>query len=1023
VVKGRILLPALVAALLGIVAAPLPLRAQGGPVGAIRGTVTDHDTGAPLARARVSVMELPLGGFTGDDGAFLIEHVPPGSYMLALTHEGYERRILTEVAVTTGRITEVRGDLVQEVVDLDEMVVSGADITDSKEAGALEIRAAAATAQDAISSELMSRSGAGDVAGALKHVVGASVTEGKYAVVRGLSDRYTGTTLNGVRIPSADPRKRAVQVDLFPTGTIESVTVTKTFTPDLQGDFTGGGIDMKTRAIPEGRTLSLTATSESNSLATGNDSALTYNGGGVNALARVDSGRPIPSIAEAQYSTFPRTFTRVTASRPTPPPAETQIAGDYDQLVRSFQPVMGVSRSAPGMNEGFAFLAGDRYTLGTGSMVGLMGGLTQTHKHDFYEGGLNNTAAVSDPQQGIAVRRRRNDSLGTDEALIGMLGSAVLQITPDQTVALQLLRNTSSEDTARFQVEDQAYPVLEQNQSLHFTQRDVRSNQLHGTHILGGPKEDGSGSGSLFEWTLAANSTLQDEPDVRFFRNVFGATDLFASMNFAGGSTSPQNTRRIFRTIEERNKQGGMDFSFPLQVWGERSGRIKTGVYFERTDRDYQQHSFFYEFPTQVGGFLDPIASANRGLATFQAAGPDDLWTDVFLQPNRIGLARNNPVVPNQLLWSIQPLGDDVDYTGDQGIDAAYAMADLPLSARWRVIGGARHEATRISIVPTTNQKEHRLEVVEVQPSSDGNAINRAIVRVPQEEATASVDEGAWLPAIGVIFEAKPGQNVRLSWSRTLARPTFRELAPVATEEFIFGDEYIGNQDLTLSRITNLDARWELFPRSGDVLAASVFYKQIQDPIEVLSFSAGGRSFLQPVNFESGTVMGVEMEARASVGSWWPRLHGLSASLNLTLIRSAVDVPEVEQKSLASFGLDEKTRRLQGQPAYLVNFDLMYEHERLGLVGGLFYNRVGETLVSGAARGDDGTPNVFQEAYGTLDVKVTKKLRNGFSASLTGKNILRPTARTVFRKPDGDEAVKTEHSTPVLIGVSVGWAW
>src|SRR5258705_13461087 len=98
-------LPA-VAALMGILAAPLPLHAEGGPVGAIRGTVTDHDTGAPLARARVAVLELPLGGFSADDGTFLIEHVPPGAYMLALTHEGYERRILTEVAVTGGRITE-----------------------------------------------------------------------------------------------------------------------------------------------------------------------------------------------------------------------------------------------------------------------------------------------------------------------------------------------------------------------------------------------------------------------------------------------------------------------------------------------------------------------------------------------------------------------------------------------------------------------------------------------------------------------------------------------------------------------------------------------------------------------------------------------------------------------------------------------------------------------------------------------------------------------------------------------------
>jgi len=87
---------------------------------------------------------------------------------------------------------------------------------------------------------------------------GTSIAEGKYATVRGLSDRYTGTTLNGVRVPSADPRRRAVQMDLFPTGTVDSITVTKTFMPNLSGDFTGGGVDIKTKGIPEGPVLGVT---------------------------------------------------------------------------------------------------------------------------------------------------------------------------------------------------------------------------------------------------------------------------------------------------------------------------------------------------------------------------------------------------------------------------------------------------------------------------------------------------------------------------------------------------------------------------------------------------------------------------------------------------------------------------------------------------------------------------------------------------------------------------------------------
>ena len=86
------------------------------------------------------------------------------------------------------------------------------------------------------------------------------------------------------RSPSADPRRRAVQVDLFPTGTVESVTVTKTFTPDLLGDFTGGGVDIRTKSIPDGLILSVSTSREHDSRATGSTDFLTYRGGGVDFM-------------------------------------------------------------------------------------------------------------------------------------------------------------------------------------------------------------------------------------------------------------------------------------------------------------------------------------------------------------------------------------------------------------------------------------------------------------------------------------------------------------------------------------------------------------------------------------------------------------------------------------------------------------------------------------------------------------------------------------------------------------------
>ena len=155
----------------------------------------------PLPRARVTLVEALLATATNADGQFLFERVPPGTYTLSVTKDGYERQIVTNVVVAPGQIAEVKVDLISEVVDMEELVVKGEDLLGNTEIGLLEVRAESATVQDAISSELIGKAGASDAAGALKLVVGATVSEGKYATVRGLSDRYTGTTLER-RAPS-----------------------------------------------------------------------------------------------------------------------------------------------------------------------------------------------------------------------------------------------------------------------------------------------------------------------------------------------------------------------------------------------------------------------------------------------------------------------------------------------------------------------------------------------------------------------------------------------------------------------------------------------------------------------------------------------------------------------------------------------------------------------------------------------------------------------------------------------------
>jgi outer membrane receptor protein involved in Fe transport len=204
----------------------------------------------------------------------------------------------------------------------------------------------------------------------------------------------------------------------------------------------------------------------------------------------------------------------------------------------------------------------------------------------------------------------------------------------------------------------------------------------------------------------------------------------------------------------------------------------------------------------------------------------------------------------------------------------------------------------------------------------------------------------------------------------------------------------------------------------------SGFYKDLRDPIEYISFSSSGRTFIQPINYDTGKLYGAEIEIRTGFDAFTKVLKGFAVGLNYTVIESEVEVPQEEQDSLSGFGLQEKTRRLQGQPEYLFNASLTFDHERSGTSAAIFYNRVGETLLTGAARGlNGGTPNVFEEAYGTLDFTFSQKIGKRWSVSAKARNLLRPERRTLYRAPDGEEQIKTERESPLLLSVSASVKW
>jgi hypothetical protein len=179
------------------------------------------------------------------------------------------------------------------------------------------------------------------------------------------------------------------------------------------------------------------------------------------------------------------------------------------------------------------------------------------------------------------------------------------------------------------------------------------------------------------------------------------------------------------------------------------------------------------------------------------------------------------------------------------------------------------------------------------------------------------------------------------------------------------------------------------------------------------------------VNYETGEVRGAEVEFRLPLEAFLPALKGLVVGANFAVIDSEVDVPELEQISLAGFGLDEPARRLQGQPDRLFNASITYDNDRIGASAGAFYNVVGDTLLTGAARGSDGgIPNTFETPFRSLDLTYTQRItRDLLSVSLKARNFLEHERTSEFRTPGGDALVKTMRETRASYGITFQLKW
>jgi hypothetical protein len=272
---------------------------DGSGAAGVLGGVVRNSNDEPVAGARLSVDAAGVVTTSADDGSYELE-IPRGSYELTVTHPDYRQsnatvRVIANVGIIANVIMRRDAPAAADSAAIDEIVVIGS----FKPGGnAITLKRSSLAVTDAISIEDLLRFGDSDVAASLRRIVGVSVTGGRYAVVRGLDGRYIAATLNGNLMPSTDPFRRDVQLDLFPNDILGGIEIQKTFTADMPGDTTGGIIKIKTRDLPDDSINSLSVTVGATTGVTGED-LLSYRGGDTDRWGFDDGLRELPGAINA----------------------------------------------------------------------------------------------------------------------------------------------------------------------------------------------------------------------------------------------------------------------------------------------------------------------------------------------------------------------------------------------------------------------------------------------------------------------------------------------------------------------------------------------------------------------------------------------------------------------------------------------------------------------------------------------------------------------------------------------------
>jgi outer membrane receptor protein involved in Fe transport len=918
----------------------------------IAGKIVDKQNGEALIGATIQAFQNgnQIGGNVADfDGNYTLE-IPAGSYKIEFSYTGYNKIVIETLEVKPGATNTLDAAMETESLQLETVVVTAKTVKNT-DASLIAIQRKSFSIQDGVSAQQISRTGSSNAADAMRQMSGAVVEGGRFIVMRGLGDRYSISQLNSVTLPSTDPYRNSASLDLIPSQMIENIITVKTFTPDLPGNFSGGLVNIKTKAFPDKFNLFFQVGSEYNTQSSliNNFNTMQREKGdwlGLNANSR-EQPQFLKDLSFEQLNTQLAAGNYIFARNPSP--SNDAIRNVFDRSAKELSNEFVPTQRTSPTNSSLNFSIGNRSQL-FGKELGYTLGVNYSQNFVHYDDGTLGAYRYNNPEA-LEVVLAMNEQRDTRNPQLGALFNSNLKLSERHILGANVIFNNDAESTAR--VQRGSFPINLSDPSaafnvrtLEYTQRQFITYQLTGTHLFGAGKK------AELEWVLGATNSAQKEPDLRYF----------AYSQVGEGETSDFNINNaefpfpyhFFRDLQDRGLQGKIDFTIPFATRGQANStnRIKIGGQFNRTSRDFEE--FTYQmFNT---GIPDEIMFNNyRG--DFNR----------FFDLNNFGIIGTERDANGQITRYRTGYhyvnGSNLRnfYTGAENIGAAYAMAIYNLTPKLKAVGGLRFESTNLEV-----------------EARDGT--------------NADVNLGDLLYSVNLIYALNDKSNLRVAASKTLARPNLRELAPFEQFDAKNGFFNVGNTELKRTLIQNFDLRYELYPRSGELLAVSAFFKQFNDPI-IRQFNPRATTpELRFINVDEAVVYGVELEFRKKLDVFGKMFENFYFSSNFALIKSSYDVPADEVRASTALFPDYNTltRPFQGQAPYIANVILSYINPDKGWESSLAFNVSGDRLFNISLF---ATPDVYEKPFPLLNYKISKRVADNYQLSFTARNLLNATNR------------------------------